>query len=284
MLAAPEPPLQALEGLLVTRGIAAQLNRDAAALKAQKAEADRLGAAVGRESAALDVEKSRQVAAAAVLDRSVAQADAQVTQAEAQGRAAAQAATALAAQAQTLRGAIEAMDAAQAAAAAKAAQEAKLAEQQNKLPAAKAARARESALSRPKAVGQLMAPVAGPIVKAFGTPDEDGPATGITYGAAPGAFVSSPCAGRVAFAAPFRSYGKLLILECGGGYDVVLAGLGQIDAAPGRAVKAGEPVGRMPDSKAGAAGLQPGGKRSLYVELRASSRPVDPAPFLKSKL
>ena len=45
-----------------------------------------------------------------------------------------------------------------------------------------------------------------------------------THLALPAARVVATCAGRVAFASPFRSYGLLLIVDCGGGYHAVLAG------------------------------------------------------------
>ena len=126
--------------------------------------------------------------------------------------------------------------------------------------------------------GSLAAPVAGRVTRGWGQPAEDGPATGITYATPPGAFVSSPCAGRIAFAAPFRSYGQLVIVECRANsdrtsLDIVLAGLARIDAAPGHAVKQGEPVGRMAGSAA----------PLLYVELRCGGTPIDPAPFLNTK-
>ena len=49
--------------------------------------------------------------------------------------------------------------------------------------------------------------------------------------------------GRVAFAGPFRSFGVLLIIDCGGGYHFVLAGLDRLDAEAGSRLLAGEPVG-----------------------------------------
>jgi septal ring factor EnvC (AmiA/AmiB activator) len=112
--------------------------------------------------------------------------------------------------------------------------------------------------------------VAGKIVKNFGAATEAGPTTGMTIAASPGAVVLSPCQGRVGFAAPFRSYGKLIILECGHGDDFVLAGLGRLDAAIGQAMSKGEPLGRMGE----------GSPPVLYLELRRAGTPVDPAPFL----
>ncbi len=125
----------------------------------------------------------------------------------------------------------------------------------------------------------MVTPVAGPVLRAWGSPAEDGPSTGMIFGTAPGAFVSSPCTGHVEFAAPFRSYGKLLIIACGGGYDVVLAGLGRLDAAVGQPVRAGEPVGRMDDTGS----VEGSGRPGLYMELRSSGAPQDPAPFLKAQ-
>ena len=280
ILAIPLPPEQAIQGLLITQGLAIGLNRQAHLLQDAQAAAISTGAETARRTQALAAERAAQAARAAELDRVIAQARGQVTQAEAEGRAAAEQVAEAAAQARTLHEAIAAMDAAQAKAVAQAARDAADAARRHRPVAALAAHARQAALARPagpalaQQAGQLVTPVAGAVLRAFGAPAEDGPATGITYAAAPGAYVSAPCAGRVAFAAPFRSYGQLLIVECGGGYDIVLAGLGSLAARPGHATRPGEPLGRMPD----------GGKASLYVELRAQGRPVDPAPFLKGKL
>jgi septal ring factor EnvC (AmiA/AmiB activator) len=127
--------------------------------------------------------------------------------------------------------------------------------------------------------GRLVVPVAGRLVRGWGAPTEDGPSTGIAYGTPPGAFVVAPCPGRVLFAAPFRTLGKLVILDCGQGYAAVLAGLGRVDVTPGRRVRAGEPLGAMPEYDDAAGGERPG----LYVELRRAGQPVNPAPFLGAR-
>ena len=57
------------------------------------------------------------------------------------------------------------------------------------------------------------------------------------------------------FAGPFRSYGQLLIINAGGGYYLLLAGMERINVSLGQFVLAGEPVAVMGDgSKATAAG------------------------------
>ncbi len=276
VLAVPEPPNQALEGLLLTSGIAATLNREAAELREQSAEAAKLQAAAERQEAVLAAEQAKQAASSAALEAAMAQTTEKISAAAAEGQKAAEMVASLAAQANTLRDAIAAMDAARAQAEAKAARDAADAEKTRHAGAAASARARQAALTRPAltgGMGRLVPPVAAPIVRAFGAPAVDGPATGITYATPDNAFVSSPCKGRVAFAAPFRSYGQLIILECGGGMDMVLAGLGHIDTAPGRPVRAGEPIGHMPAS----------GKATLYVELRSHGQPVNPSPFLNAR-
>ncbi len=262
VLAVPASPERAMEGLLVTRGLAMEWNREAGALRAQQAQAASLRAETVRQQAALTAERARQQARAAGLDRLEQEASAQVSAAEQADRDAAASVAALAAQATSLRGALTTVDRGPAS------------RGQTEAPQDKGTRPGGPALS--KSVGRLVTPVAGQVLRAFGSAGDDGPATGVTYGTAPGAFVASPCTGRIGFAALFRSYGQLVILECGGGYDVVLAGLGRIDAAPGHKVRPGEPVGRMPDNGGAAGAFRP----HLYVELRANGQPVNPAPFL----
>jgi septal ring factor EnvC (AmiA/AmiB activator) len=121
--------------------------------------------------------------------------------------------------------------------------------------------------------------VAGTVARAFGEATDAGPANGISYQAAPGARVVSPCGGRVVFAAPFRSFGLLLIVDCGGGYDFVLAGFSRLDAQAGQPVQAGEPVGVMADWDA----VKMNNRPTLYMELRKDGLPVNPAPFLRAK-
>uniref|UniRef100_UPI001F1C56D5 murein hydrolase activator EnvC family protein n=1 Tax=Falsiroseomonas oryziterrae TaxID=2911368 RepID=UPI001F1C56D5 len=131
---------------------------------------------------------------------------------------------------------------------------------------------REAAV--PVAGGRAL-PVAGRVVTAFGESQPGGPHRGLTFAAAGGARVVSPCAGRAAFAAPFRSYGLLLIVDCGGGYHFVLAGLDRLDVAAGQRLLAGEPVGVLAET---------GGRGgSLYVELRRGGQPVDPRPWFAAR-
>jgi septal ring factor EnvC (AmiA/AmiB activator) len=119
--------------------------------------------------------------------------------------------------------------------------------------------------------------VIGIVVKSWGEPADGGPATGLSYHAPPGARVISPCGGRVVFGEPFRSYGLLLIVDCGGGYHVVLAGFEKLNVKLGQKLVAGEPVGVMPEWEPGSTARRP----ALYIELRHDGTPVNPAPWLR---
>ena len=294
LLAAAAPPEQAVEGLLATQGVSADLARQVEVLRAEQEKARELAATVTRRRAALDAQRARQDQAAASLDNQISQAGQMQANALDEAASAAQAAAVLAAQADDLRSAIAAMDAAERRAAeeeakkeARAAQAAARTAQARLRPHVAGAPARQTVLGRPAGPGLSAATprvtlVAGRITRGWGSPSEDGPATGLTYSVAPGAFVASPCAGRVAFAAPFRSYGRLMIIECGGGYDFVLAGMDRMDAAVGRAVRAGEPVGRMAGLRAGS-GTAAQNTPLLYVELRKNGQAMDPLPYLNGK-
>ena len=54
-----------------------------------------------------------------------------------------------------------------------------------------------------------------------------------------GGQVVSPCDGWIVYAGEFRSYGQLLIINAGGGYHILLAGLSQIDVQLGQFVLTG---------------------------------------------
>ena len=136
-----------------------------------------------------------------------------------------------------------------------------------------AAPAPKSIRAFPGVPGSLVRPVAGPLIAHFGEVDATGSrAKGILIQTRAGATVLAPFDGQVIFRGPFRGYGEILIIEHGGGYHSVLAGLGRSDAAVGQWVLAGEPVGAM--------GSPQDGKAQLYVELRRDGQPIDPAPWL----
>ena len=124
-------------------------------------------------------------------------------------------------------------------------------------------------------------PVNGVKTKGFGAPDGlGGTEKGISIATRPGAQVTAPCDGWVVYAAPYRSYGQLLILNAGGGYHVLVAGMDRISVDVGQFVLTGEPVAVMGNGAPAVAVAAVGaGPPALYVEFRKDGVPVDPTPW-----
>jgi len=140
------------------------------------------------------------------------------------------------------------------------------------------------AIAFASAKGVLPIPVNGVKSRDFGAPDGNGGTErGISIATRPGAQVTAPCDGWVVYAAPYRSYGKLLILNAGGGYHVVLAGMERISVDIGQFVLTGEPVAVMGSGPQVASAMLTGAAGSsppmLYIEFRKDGSPVDPNPW-----
>ena len=129
--------------------------------------------------------------------------------------------------------------------------------------------------------GRLRLPVNGVKVRDFGGSDAAGRTQkGQSIAARAGAQITSPCDGWVVYAGPFRSYGQLLILNAGGGYHVLLAGMERISVDLGQFVLTGEPVAVMgTGSQVSAAGAARSKQPVLYVEFRKDGTPIDPSPW-----
>lgn len=125
-------------------------------------------------------------------------------------------------------------------------------------------------------------PVSGEEVRAFGASDGYGGTTrGISITTRPKAVVVSPADGWVAFAGPFRSFGRLLIINAGGGYYILLAGMDHVSVNVGQFVLAGEPVATMGETSplSIATGAVETSDPVLYVEFRKDGGSIDPGPW-----
>lgn len=130
------------------------------------------------------------------------------------------------------------------------------------------------------AKAQLPMPAQGRKVLAFGDKTQyGGQSKGMVVETRHGGQITSPCDGWIVYAGPFRTYGQLLIINAGGGYHVLLAGLSQIDVQLGQFVLAAEPVGTMSPAPKSTGGKPPAGAPVLYVEFRKDGRPIDPDPW-----
>jgi septal ring factor EnvC (AmiA/AmiB activator) len=129
--------------------------------------------------------------------------------------------------------------------------------------------------------GHIQLPVNGVKIRDFGAPDTAGSAEkGLSIATRAGAQVTAPADAWVVYAGPFRSYGQLLILNAGGGYHLLLAGMERISVDLGQFVLAGEPVAVMGSGSHIAAILATGSTQPvLYVEFRRDGTPVDPGPW-----
>lgn len=139
------------------------------------------------------------------------------------------------------------------------------------------------------AKGKLPMPARGRRALGFGEKTQyGGTSKGVVLETRFGARVTSPCDGWVVYAGEFRSYGQLLIINAGGGYHVLIAGLSQMDVGPGQFVLAAEPIGTMsgaPRTAQLATGRTGLGQQSqpsapvLYIEFRKDGEPINSDPW-----
>jgi murein hydrolase activator len=137
------------------------------------------------------------------------------------------------------------------------------------------------AIAFASAKGLFKLPVNGAKIRDFGGSDGAGGAEkGISLATRPGAQVTTPCDGWVVYAGPFRSYGQLLILNAGGGYHVLIAGMERISVNIGQFVLTGEPVATMGTTSQVASIFATNASQPvLYVEFRKDGTPIDPGPW-----
>lgn len=127
-----------------------------------------------------------------------------------------------------------------------------------------------SATARALAPIDLQLPVVGRTITGFGSPARGGVVSdGITLAPRPGAQVIAPAAGRVAFAGPYRGYGRIVIIDHGGGWTSLVTGLARVDVSVSDELVAGSPLG--------VAGSE---RPEVSLELRRSGAPVNPLDYI----
>jgi len=133
-----------------------------------------------------------------------------------------------------------------------------------------------------RARGLLPLPVTGEISRGFGQKNENGVAQqGVSISARAGAQITAPYDAQVLYSGPFRQYGGIVILGVAGGYQMILAGLEDVEGFVGQEILAGEPIGTLLDENQ-QFGSGSSGRSQLYMELRYKGKPIDPVPWLKS--
>lgn len=129
-------------------------------------------------------------------------------------------------------------------------------------------------------------PVAGDILRQFGEADGTGhDSQGLTLAANPGALVTAPSDGWIVFAGTFRSYGRMIILNAGEGYHLVLSGMDKVNVREGQFVVAGEPLAVMGEKRVASVNALTleTDKPTLYIEFRKNGKPVDSRPWWSAK-
>lgn len=277
LLAVPMPAERAVRGILVLGGLTRKLEQDAIVLRTEQQTLASLSTELNEAIPVLAARQAEQARQAAALDQKIDAARALRQSAEGEAAEQARRAAVEASRATSLRAAIARLDAE------RAATEARLAAEERKAKTATARadiKVRQEAAARPTgSFSTLVSPVAGTVVHFFGDTVDGGAAPGMTYQVPPSARVVAPCGGRVVYSGPFRSFGLLVILDCGSGWHVVLSGFDRLDAALGQSVQAGEPIGAMPGWDPLAILHRP----TLMLELRRAGQPVNPSPFLRAQ-
>jgi murein DD-endopeptidase MepM/ murein hydrolase activator NlpD len=122
----------------------------------------------------------------------------------------------------------------------------------------------------------FLRPVAGPVAQGFG-PDASGQTNeGINISAPAGTPVRAAAAGTVIYAGnELQAFGNLLLIRHEGGWVTAYGHLDTMNVQRGATVTQGETIGTV--GQTGSAKTP-----QLHFEVRQGSKPVDPAPFLKS--
>ena len=276
----PDDVLGALRGAMLLGTLVPELRGEADQLTAQLDHLKQVEASISERRTAVSEELAHLQAARKDLDQLVAQKKELVNRSSADLDAERQRIAALADKAKSLKQLLAAIAAERQKAETEAAAKQAEAEQERKR--------QEELQRRPKmlfadARGKLPVPAQGQVVRRFGDPDGlGGTAQGVMIATRPGAQVTTPADGKVEFAGPFRSYGQVVILNPGGGFRLLLAGMDKVTANVGEYLRSGEPVGEMGDGPASVTlfgEVVQDGRPVLYIEFRNSTEAIDSGPW-----
>lgn len=129
-----------------------------------------------------------------------------------------------------------------------------------------------------EARGVLRPPVTGRLTGRFGKPKpEGGVFEGMRFAARSNAIVTAPFEGRVVVArawqgaatTPQQGIANIVILDVGGGYHILLLGVGDVLVQENQRISAGEPLAQMAE-----------GDGELDLQIRKNGEPVNPAFWL----
>ncbi|MDJ0859128.1 MAG: peptidoglycan DD-metalloendopeptidase family protein [Dinoroseobacter sp.] len=132
------------------------------------------------------------------------------------------------------------------------------------------------------AKGSLPLPVAGNAIRGFGQADLAGiERSGIVVATEAQALVTAPSAATVRYVGTLLDYGIVVILEPQADYLLIMSGLNEVFVQNGEVVTRDAPLGLMGGDTPAFDRADGGQMRqeTLYMELRDSGEPVDPAEW-----
>ncbi|MGE4520903.1 MAG: murein hydrolase activator EnvC [Acetobacter sp.] len=297
LLAAPLPQNDAVTGFLVLRGLSHQLQDEARDLREKQARLAVLDQDLTTQKTQLEALERQQASERATVRQQAAQARKAQKRADSAARVATRALQAAMHRASSLQDAVARLEALQTAAEARLHHALSAARARPPVPHVLTSPAGQSSgaqspdtqvttsqqdtvqdstaegpgLNAQGGSASGLKPVAGTVLSAWGSHTESGPATGITYRTPSGASVRAPCTGGVDFAGVFRTYGQMVILNCGRHYRFILAGLSELSVDTGQDLTKGAPIGHMGNT---------GSSARLFIQLRHGQQSINPAPFL----
>jgi len=129
--------------------------------------------------------------------------------------------------------------------------------------------------------GKLPWPAEGKIAIPYGSQKDPQFSTpifrnGIHIQTLPEADAKAVSTGKVIFAEVFKGFGKLVIINHGGGYHTLYGNLSEIFSRVGDIIKDNQVIGRV-----GTSGML--NDHALYFEVRYKGKPLDPKQWLKSR-
>lgn len=119
---------------------------------------------------------------------------------------------------------------------------------------------------------QLVRPVSGGVLSAFGELVGGQPLEGVRLGGRPGDDVLAAADGEIGYVRSGGARGDTVLLRHYDGRSTIYARLAGVKVSRGQRVTAGEPLARIAAPSAG-------GRPHLYFELRKGPQAIDPTPF-----
>ena len=274
LIVKPENALSALRSAILLAAVVPEMRTEMEALAADLAALQQTKDQIGREQQRLNDTLAALEQDNSEIDRLIAARRQLLDQRNSDLRSEQQRAEQLAEQATSLQALVATLE--------QQLQEAERTASEPAAPVLPSSQPRQPAVPFAETTGQLKLPVRGAVLTRFGETDRFGAdSKGMTLATRPGARVSTPIDGKVVYAGPFRSFGSVVILDVGGGYHILLAGMEQVDISLGQEILLGEPIGAMGSRRFASISSQGTGLSQplLYIEFWHNDKPIDSSPW-----